>query len=221
MVAGRDSAGRLLGDCGLDEYRAGGIRPRRAQHRGAEGHRARQEADRSRRPRRHLCGGRLLGRGPPQRGGVGAGRPGRAAGQRRNPARSGSQAVRLVGRARRRQGDVGWQFAVAGQQEQAAGNGPRRSRRGRGRRPDESGARRAAAIRRGGGAAGRSDRKTEGRQDHAFRHQGQPDRHGARAWRPGSDRGRARKICRRAFPSPPTTSRRRLISFRPTRIRSR
>ena len=35
MVAGRDSAGCFLADCGLDEYRAGGIRPRRAQHRGA------------------------------------------------------------------------------------------------------------------------------------------------------------------------------------------
>src|SRR6185437_13353107 len=65
MVAGRDSAGSLLADGSLDEYRPGGIRSRRAQQRGAEGYRARQEADRSGRPRRHLCGGRLLGSGAP------------------------------------------------------------------------------------------------------------------------------------------------------------
>ena len=36
MVAGRDSSGRLLGDCGLDQYLAAGSRPGRAQHRGAK-----------------------------------------------------------------------------------------------------------------------------------------------------------------------------------------
>ena len=137
--------------------------------RGAEGYRARQDADRGRRPRRHVCRGRLLGRRPPQRGGLGGSRAGRAAGQRRNPPRSRSQAVRLVGRARRGPGDAGRQFAVAGQQGQVAGGGPRRARRRRGRRSDESVARRAAAFRQCRAAAARSDRQTEGRQDHAFR----------------------------------------------------
>ena len=40
----------------------------------------------------------------PQRGGVGGGRAGRAAGQRRDPSRAGGEAVRLVGRAGRGQG---------------------------------------------------------------------------------------------------------------------
>ena len=159
--------------------------------------------------------------GRQQRGGVGGSRAGRAAGQRRNPARSRSQAVRLVGRARRRPGDAVGQFAAAGEQGQVAGGGPRQSRRRRSRRPDESVARRAAAFRQCRAAAARPDRQAEGRQDHAVGHQGQPVRHGARTRRPGSHRGRAEKSARGLFGRRQRRSRRRLISSRPTRIRSR
>ena len=62
---------------------------------------------------------------------------------------------------------------------QAAGGGARRARRRRGRRSDESVARRAAAFRQCRAVADRSDRQIEGRQDHDFRHQGQP----CPAWR--------------------------------------
>ena len=156
-------------------------------------------ADRGRRPRRDACGGGLLGRWPAERGGVGRGGAGRAAGQRRNPPRSRSQAVRLVGRARRRPGDAVGQFAAAGEQGPADGGGARRSRRRRGGRPDESGARRAAALRQCRAAAARPDRQAEGRQDHAVGHQGQPVRHGARTRRPRSDRRRAEKSARGLF----------------------
>ena len=82
---------------------------------------------------------------------------------------------------------------------QVAGGGPRRSRRRRSRRPDEFVARRAAAFRQCRAAAARSDREIEGRQDHDFRYQGQPFRHGARPRRPGSDRGGAEKSPRGLF----------------------
>ena len=64
--------------------------------------------------------------------------------------------------------------------------GARRSRRRRGRRPDEFVARRAAAFRQCRAAAARSDRQIEGRQDHDFGHQGQR----CPAWRASSAAGK-------------------------------
>src|SRR5882724_7387169 len=101
--------------------------------------------------------------------------------------------VRLVGRARRRQGHIIRQFAAAGEQRKIAGGGPCGSRRRRGGRSDEFVAGVAAAFRQCGAVAARPGRETEGRQDHNFGQQGQPLRHGARSRRPGSDRGRVEK----------------------------
>ena len=65
--------------------------------------------------------------------------------------------------------------------------GARRSRRRRGRRPDEFVARRATALRQCRAAAARPDRQIEGRQDHAVGQQGRAVRHGARTRRQGGD----------------------------------
>ena len=95
------------------------------------------------------------------------------------------------------------------------------AQRRRGGRSHGSGARGACAFRRRRVVADRPDRQTQGWQDHDLGCAGQPFRHGARPRRARSHRGSAEKSSRRDFQSPLMRSRRRLMSFRPTRIRWR
>ncbi len=147
MVAGRDSPGRPLGDCGLDEYRAVGSRSRRAQHRCAEGYRARQDADRRRRPRRHaLPRTRFRKRAAAVR--WRRWRPCPACGWSTTKPVSFPKPSRSSGRRSGTWSGSRWAAARHCRPARAVdGGGPRGARRRRGRRPDGPGARRAAAFR--------------------------------------------------------------------------